>query len=154
MIKLTDINKNYFLSINLILKRYRDNTHIMLIRIIPFIILFHLLSVFGENNANQPIVKTNCGPIKGSQFKSRLGRDFLGFRGIRYGKAPIGEFRFRAPQPVDSWEDVFDATEPGPMCPQLMQPDSAWSEDCLRLSVYTHNVSYMKSNLIFKTKQI
>lgn len=106
------------------------------------IILYFIEVNSNPNESPHPIVMTKCGQIKGSVFESRLGRNFLGFRGIRYGKSPVGKLRFRAPQPVDMWHDVFDATEPGPMCPQLMQPDAVWSEDCLRLSVYTHEVSF------------
>lgn len=73
---------------------------------------------------------------------SRLGAPFYAFRGIRYGKAPIGERRFRAPDAVDSWGDaVFDATDDGPMCVQWREDYADVSEDCLRLNVYTHNVS-------------
>lgn len=43
----------------------------------------------------QPIVQTENGPIKGSVLQTRLGEQFLGFRGIRYGKAPVGDLRFK-----------------------------------------------------------
>lgn len=93
-----------------------------------------------ENNS--PIVSTKVGQIKGNYMKSKNDREFLAFRGIRYAKPPVEELRFRAPQPIEPWTDVFDATQPGPMCPQITRPETDWSEDCLRLSVYTHEVRF------------
>lgn len=89
----------------------------------------------------QPIVSTGLGQIRGSVMSSRLDRRFYAFRGIRYGKAPVGDLRFRAPVPVDQWDGVFDATDDGPMCVQIRKNYSEVSEDCLRLNVYSHNVS-------------
>lgn len=89
----------------------------------------------------KPIVSTTLGQIQGSVMKSRLNRPFYAFRGIRYGKPPVGELRFKAPQPVEAWSDVFDATDDGPMCVQYQDDDySSVSEDCLRLNVYSHSV--------------
>lgn len=42
-----------------------------------------------------PIVQTENGKIKGSILETRLGVLFKAFRGIRYGKAPIGDLRFK-----------------------------------------------------------
>ena len=61
------------------------------------------------------------------------------FRGIPYAKPPIGSQRWKAPQPIDTWPDVLQATAFGSACPQ-----SAWTqgpesleEDCLFLNVWT-----------------
>lgn len=43
-------------------------------------------------------------------------------------------------EPVDSWNDVFDASKEGPSCPLPAVPELT-SEDCLRLNVYTTKVS-------------
>lgn len=50
-----------------------------------------------EENAldRKPIVQIENGKIKGSVLESRLGVLFNAFRGIRYGKAPIGDLRFK-----------------------------------------------------------
>jgi para-nitrobenzyl esterase len=63
------------------------------------------------------------------------------FRGIRYATAE----RFRAPQPVAPWDDVFDAStfgapapqNPSPLESMLAAPPVEGSEDCLFLNVYT-----------------
>lgn len=73
------------------------------------------------------------------------GRDHAGclaFLGIRYGQAPVGALRFRPPEPVEPWADVYDAAKLGPSAPQLPDPQSQLppeptDEDCLFLNVYT-----------------
>ncbi|XP_018565472.1 esterase E4-like [Anoplophora glabripennis] len=82
-----------------------------------------------------PIVTTPLGKIKGIFKMSRLGYPISVFRGIRYAKAPVNELRFKPPEPVDKWEGVYDATEDGPVCPQLTT--ESVSEDCLILNVYS-----------------
>jgi para-nitrobenzyl esterase len=66
------------------------------------------------------------------------------FLGLRYAKAPTGASRFAAPQPLGP-QSPFDATQAGPVCPQLPSRlrtvmgdfDDAQDEDCLRLSIWT-----------------
>jgi para-nitrobenzyl esterase len=64
------------------------------------------------------------------------------FRGIPYARPPVGEFRWRPPQPVPSWDTVKECSTFGPSCPQPAQkiiPGIAGiqSEDCLYLNVWT-----------------
>lgn len=75
------------------------------------------------------------------------------FKGIPYAKAPVGELRWRSPQPVEPWEGVRNAFEYGPMAVQNTpgaDPNEFWtkelhpagpefemSEDCLYVNVYT-----------------
>lgn len=61
------------------------------------------------------------------------------FLGIPYGKAPVGELRWRAPEPAEPWEGELETTAFGPACKQPALAGS--SEDCLSLNVWTHDVS-------------
>ncbi|CAH1164857.1 unnamed protein product [Phyllotreta striolata] len=89
---------------------------------------------------DSPIVAINEGKIRGKLSKDHDGGKFYSFLGVPFGKPPIGELRFKAPQPVESWEDVKDATKDADPCYQQFAPApgiSAGSEDCLYLNVYT-----------------
>ncbi|NMN96544.1 carboxylesterase/lipase family protein [Antrihabitans stalactiti] len=55
------------------------------------------------------------------------------WRGIPYAATPIGDLRFRGPQPVKAWDGPLDAKEFGPKAPQVGVADS--SEDCLTINV-------------------
>lgn len=41
------------------------------------------------------IAHTRHGNFRGTYSSSRLGMDFLAFRGIRYAKPPVGNLRFK-----------------------------------------------------------
>ena len=86
-------------------------------------------------------VDTSSGRIRGSSED-----DLHIFRGIPYAAPPVGDLRFRAPQPHPRWDGVRDATEFGPISLQegmdsldalLPSPPQAQSEDCLYLNVWT-----------------
>ncbi|XP_034666710.1 venom carboxylesterase-6 [Drosophila subobscura] len=83
------------------------------------------------------VITTALGKIRGTILPSQSGRNFFAFRGIPYAKAPVERLRFKAPEPVEQWYDVFDATFDGPKCPQPGLVSDDVSEDCLRLNVYT-----------------
>ncbi|MFN0181119.1 MAG: carboxylesterase/lipase family protein [Gemmatimonadales bacterium] len=64
------------------------------------------------------------------------------FKGIPYAAPPIGELRWRAPQPVAPWQGVRKAATFSPVCPQKgayppESPIEQMSEDCLTLNVWT-----------------
>ncbi len=65
------------------------------------------------------------------------------FRGIPFAAPPVGDLRWKAPQPVASWEGVRPASDFGPRCMQLpifgdmSFRASGTSEDCLYLNVWT-----------------
>ncbi len=85
-------------------------------------------------------ITTPLGEIKGLEDE-----DCERYLGIRYAKAPVGELRFRAPQPVERWDGVYDATALGPSAPQppplpgsfMVEGELRTDEDCLFLNVYT-----------------
>lgn len=65
------------------------------------------------------------------------------FRGVAYAQAPVGDLRWKAPQPLENWEGVKPAKEFGP---NPMQKDvfgdmgfgtDKNSEDCLYLNIWT-----------------
>jgi para-nitrobenzyl esterase len=88
-------------------------------------------------------VKTESGVVEGMATASPGVRVF---RGIPFSVPPIGELRWRAPQPVKPWKGVRKANEFGPRCMQAPvfsdmifrdQADKPMSEDCLYLNLWT-----------------
>ena len=87
------------------------------------------------------IAQTAQGKLEG-----RIEDGLSVFRGVRFAQAPLGQLRFRAPQPPESWQGVRSAAEFGPIAPQV--PNQALDdliggdvqeqdEDCLYLNVWT-----------------
>ncbi|CAH1101525.1 unnamed protein product [Psylliodes chrysocephalus] len=86
------------------------------------------------------VVSTENGKIKGKVGKDYHGGKFYSFSGIPYAKAPVGELRFKAPEPADPWEGVRDGTKEGPECPQMFLRPKFYvgkQDNCLNLNVYT-----------------
>jgi len=63
------------------------------------------------------------------------------YKGIPFAAPPVGELRWKPPQPVKAWEGVRACTEFGPWCPQpkaiMGRETGKQSEDCLYLNVWT-----------------
>lgn len=73
------------------------------------------------------------GTIRGG--RSEYMDTVYNFKNIPYAGAPTGTLRWKHPPHPTPWTGVRDATIFGPPCPQ---PDvSNYSEDCLRLNVWT-----------------
>lgn len=67
--------------------------------------------------------------------------DVEGYKGIPYAAPPVGDLRWRPPQPVEPWTTPRACTAFGPSCPQkgdeLLVTPGPFSEDCLYLNVWT-----------------
>ncbi|XP_019614783.1 PREDICTED: liver carboxylesterase-like [Branchiostoma belcheri] len=103
------------------------------------------------NGSACPPVSTNSGAVQGTvQYIDRLpDKPIYTYLGIPYAAPPVGDLRYRAPQPAVPWEGARDATRPGPYCPQgphilqlfpfkLQHYD--FDEDCLTLNIETPTV--------------
>ena len=93
--------------------------------------------------AEQPLVDTDSGSIVGEALADGMAV----FRGVPYAAPPIGELRWKEPQPAANWDGALDCTAFGNVAPQsnrLAQmtgetfPET--SEDCLYLNVWTTNL--------------
>ncbi|HET7073832.1 MAG TPA: carboxylesterase/lipase family protein [Mycobacterium sp.] len=87
------------------------------------------------------VVDTTYGPVRGSDAGLAGGR-VKTWKGIRYAAPPVGDLRFRVPEPPRPWTQVADATAFGPACPQPTFPNmpldlgAPQGEDCLRLNIW------------------
>lgn len=86
---------------------------------------------------DHPVAETVHGPVRGIDD----GRAAC-WKGVRYAAPPVGELRFRAPQPPQSWTEPADATAYGKVCPQPPVPNfpmnlgAGQDEDCLTVNVW------------------
>lgn len=67
----------------------------------------------GVKSQNSLVVATRSGRVRG--VRGTHGRVFFG---VPYAAAPLGALRFATPQPHPDWEEIRDATRPGPNAPQ------------------------------------
>jgi carboxylesterase type B len=95
-----------------------------------------------SEESKNPIVETKLGKVKGNEILLENGKEVREFIGIRYGKAPVGQLRFKKPIPSGPWNGTYDATQEKFSC---MQNDSTLpdqfkgknkSEDCLFLNIW------------------
>lgn len=87
-----------------------------------------------------PIIQVQAGQLEGMRENS-----VHVFKGIPFAAPPVGELRWRDPQPVTPWTGVRKAVEFGEVCPQPEAKiqgagaEGVQSEDCLNLNVWTPN---------------
>lgn len=112
-----------------------------------FVLFISLVSVhaqINENSVKRPLIKITSGSLSGIEEG-----DVVSFKGIPYAAAPVGEFRWRPPQPVVPWDTVRDAGKFCADCVQRTFPNSGTvtSEDCLFLNLWSPAGFSVKSKL-------
>ncbi len=76
-------------------------------------------------------VETKLGKVAGKE----LGGDMIAWYGIPYGKSPVGELRWKAPEAPEAWSETLDCTEAVDKAIQLSSGEVVGTEDCLNLTV-------------------
>ena len=85
------------------------------------------------------VIKTGSGTLEGAMTADGALRVFLG---VPFAQPPVGDLRWKAPQPPSAWKDVRKATEfgPRPMQPPIFGDmvfrSAKMSEDCLYLNIW------------------
>ena len=107
-------------------------------------------------SADKPTVTTNAGKVAG--FKEG---NINVFKGIPFAAPPVGELRWKAPQPIKPWSGVKDCIQfaaspmqfdPVPfMCwsEEFLIPKKPIDEDCLYLNVWAKNTATKKPVLVY-----
>ena len=75
--------------------------------------------------------------VEGGTIQGVVTEDLSIYKGIPFAAPPVGDLRWKAPQPVEEWEGVKQTTEYAPAPMQGGNPASGKSEDCLYLNVWT-----------------
>ncbi|MBN2425315.1 MAG: carboxylesterase family protein [Calditrichaceae bacterium] len=109
------------------------------------LIVLFLLGCKGQDKNKYPIAKVEQGWLSGT-----TGSDtsIMVFKGVPFAAPPVGELRWRAPQPPPAWEGIRKADEYACNCTQQMydtfgpwtaeyQPKGEVCEDCLHLNIWT-----------------
>ncbi|MEP4682720.1 MAG: carboxylesterase family protein, partial [Rhodopirellula bahusiensis] len=87
-----------------------------------------------EKVATDAIVQTTSGPIQGVPSRDPSVEVF---KGIPYAAAPVGDLRWKPPQPVNPWPDVRVCDQYGAKSMQQKNfAQGGQSEDCLYLNVW------------------
>jgi len=106
-------------------------------KIILLILLATARIAFAQGDG--PIVKISNGTLQGVAEASGIHS----FKGIPYAQPPVGDLRWKEPQPPGDWVSIRQADHFGPKAMQLpifsdMQfRSNGMSEDCLYLNVWT-----------------
>ena len=88
--------------------------------------------------AERPVVKIETGSLQGV-----IEYNMQAFKNIPYAAPPVGDLRWRPPQPALAWNGTRDASKFGGACPQQYIKNLndglglPGSEDCLKLNVFT-----------------
>ena len=86
------------------------------------------------------IIQTDKGYISGT-LTGEPGKEVFVFRGIPYAAPPLGNLRWKPPQPAVPWEGIRECTQFSAISPQIEMPGMSsglrLSEDCLYLNVVT-----------------
>ncbi len=112
---------------------------------IPVIIALSAMMLFSCSNKLEDPVQLESGMVFGIPLPDSPVR---AYKGIPFADPPLGEFRWRPPQPPSSWDGVLSADTDPPACMQnAARSRLPWteefmhqgdvSEDCLYLNVWT-----------------
>ncbi|HTU49538.1 MAG TPA: carboxylesterase family protein [Acidobacteriaceae bacterium] len=100
-----------------------------------------------QAQAAAPQAKIDSGTLQGAWVTS--ASHVAAFLGIPYAAQPVGNLRWRAPQPPPPWTGIREAIQYGPACPQTPSPwlpemlgiqKMVTNEACLYLNVWTPNL--------------
>ncbi len=103
-----------------------------------FLSLPLIFTAMAQSSTSILQVTTTSGIVEGTLEKSGI----RSFKGVPFAAPPVGNLRWREPQPVSSWQGVRKATQFGPRAMQapifgdMGFRSNGMSEDCLYLNVW------------------
>lgn len=103
-----------------------------------FLALFCMAAILTPRALAQNLVKISNGALEGTE---KAGIRI--FKGIPFAAPPVGDLRWKPPQPVKNWKGVRKADQFGPRAMQrnlfgdMVFRSNGLAEDCLYLNVWT-----------------
>jgi para-nitrobenzyl esterase len=101
---------------------------------------FIWIFLFASLMSCQETVSAGSVKIESGLIQGTVEDGLRVYRGIPYAAPPIGDLRWKAPQPASEWEGIFPADKFGPASIQnnpAIADLPAPSEDCLYINVWT-----------------
>ncbi|XP_017035561.2 esterase B1-like [Drosophila kikkawai] len=101
--------------------------------------VFHRFRQYRLSTCHTVVLDTSYGKVCGLQRKTVYDNElYFAFEGIPYAKPPVGELRFKAPQPPEFWQGVLNCTtnRSKPLQRNMLLGFVEGSEDCLHLNIY------------------
>ncbi len=109
----------------------------MMYKVFSLTVLLALTPAVAAEKPNNSDVHLTDGQVRGV-----VSEDVIAFKGIPFAAPPVGQFRWRAPQPPAKWQGVREASSYAHDCMQLPFPSDAAplgtppAEDCLYLNIW------------------
>jgi para-nitrobenzyl esterase len=94
-------------------------------------------------SAKPAMSQIQSAKVTGGEVQGVVAHGVASFKGIPFAAPPVGELRWKAPRPAESWEGILKADGYAPGCMQdtgmakMMGAAASVSEDCLYLNVWT-----------------
>ncbi|MBU3568330.1 carboxylesterase/lipase family protein [Polynucleobacter alcilacus] len=102
------------------------------------LILLGSFSLYTHAQVERPVIQMESGRVQGV-----TEHNMFAFKNIPYAAPPVGDLRWRPPQPALPWTGTRDASRFGDSCPQPFVKNLSaglslpGNEDCLKLNVFT-----------------
>lgn len=120
-------------------------------KMIPIVQCLVAVGLIGSVALVPPMTEQDTISVSGGLIAGVLNKDgdVRSFKGIPFAAPPVGDLRWKAPQPVKPWSGIrrCDQFGPSPMQPapvpfgpwsaEFLIPKAPISEDCLYLNVWT-----------------
>ena len=101
-------------------------------------LLLGYFSLYAYAQGERPVIQIESGRLQGV-----AEHNMFAFKNIPYAAPPVGDLRWRPPQPALPWTGTRDASLFGDSCPQPFVKNLSaglslpGKEDCLKLNVFT-----------------
>ncbi|XP_011495181.1 PREDICTED: esterase FE4-like [Ceratosolen solmsi marchali] len=98
-----------------------------------------------------PIVQVKQGKLRGVIENNIEGGKYFSFRGIPFAEPPVGNLRFKKPQPPKSWSGIKLAVDDSKVSAQSDELEKAiiGGDDCLYLNVATNSFTETRPVIIW-----